>query len=781
MSPSSALPSQTLSIVCSIFCIVALAASFDAKAQFTWVDSSCDSVIDRVNSAGDEYNKLVQAAIASLENGSPTTELGKATLLSYFGTEVGDVIQRRYKTLQKAFANQPILLELYCDGSAFEWVTTFQEGAQKGEPVGNDGKWHAKEGRSNPAKDPLYLDGKKTVERTDICQTPEGKPASGVSVVEGKHIIVCPDSFKDLEVMPTSEQTLGTSLDKLTSTGSTLLHEVTHCILGTIDSAYQVNGVILTAKFGKKTGIALKNADTWAYYAMACLANQNAWVLGIAQATDNFGPKAPPTKGKRSYIPGQKGKRKVLAENSPTTFMTIPRAQILKARSPGPETVTVTVTMTSPRTCGAGSSSIGLSSGSSGVSIANGTSSGGSTSGSTASTGSSAAGGSATKTNAAGEASISASETAGSSNNNAGTGSSLGTTTTGKASASASKISGTSPFTGNSGASTDTGTQGRTSTNAGASGPTTTAGNPGSAPITNQSPSPTVIMETDGTSTYPETFLPTTYRQFSNLKTTTTVDTIAPGGGKSTVHVIIGPGGLGWQLPNIPKGGPVPKLPTLPPSPGVGGGGGNGDPNKSQPQNSNKQSTDNTSTASSTKSSESPSSCASTQTVSDCSVICPASTSSASPASQSCSTTCYSTITGCSASGSITTVTASGSSSGSSGYYIFETEAIHEEVSNTVSLSEIAGVVASGFAANSIDGGASNGSFASTATASPGFRSSAVSASTSTASPGPSPTPQPTQTIASSQPSSTTNAPTTTSPATSAPFALSYHFPCTSS
>ncbi len=75
MSPSCALSFHTFSVVCSIFCLVALAASFDAKAQFTWVDSSCDSVIDRVKSAGDEYNKLVQAAIASLGDGSPATEL----------------------------------------------------------------------------------------------------------------------------------------------------------------------------------------------------------------------------------------------------------------------------------------------------------------------------------------------------------------------------------------------------------------------------------------------------------------------------------------------------------------------------------------------------------------------------------------------------------------------------------------------------------------------------------------------------------------------------------
>jgi hypothetical protein len=51
-----------------------------------------------------------------------------------------------------------------------------------------------------------------------------------------------------------------------------------------------VNGVLLTAKI---SNAAQKNADTWMYYAMASLVNKNAWVLGLAQATDNFGPQAP--------------------------------------------------------------------------------------------------------------------------------------------------------------------------------------------------------------------------------------------------------------------------------------------------------------------------------------------------------------------------------------------------------------------------------------------------------------------------------------------------------
>ena len=225
-------------------------ATFNAKTRFRWVDSSCDSVIDRVNDAGDDFISLVRAAIANLEDGSPTSELGKGTLLTYFGTPVGQRIHLKYTQLLQSFQEQPIGLGLYCDGSAFEWVTTYQEGDLKGQPVLNGGQWHAKEGRYNPAEGALYLDGTMTPQRSHICQTPEGKTTQGVSLKKGKHIILCPDAFREPvhRTMPTSEQTIGTSLDTLASTGAVLLHEATHCRLRTVDitGGYMVNGVLLT-------------------------------------------------------------------------------------------------------------------------------------------------------------------------------------------------------------------------------------------------------------------------------------------------------------------------------------------------------------------------------------------------------------------------------------------------------------------------------------------------------------------------------------------------------
>ena len=316
-SSPAMVPSNRCFALCSILAQVVLlgiihpcfGATFDAKAKFTWVDSSCDSVIDQVNDAGDDYNALVKAAIANLEDGSPSTELGKGTLLAFFGTEVGQLINSKYGRLKSAFDAQKIALGLYCDGSAFEWVTKYQEGPRKGEDLPGSGQWHAKEGRYNPAEGPLYLNGKKTPERTNFCQTPEGVNAQGVSAIGGKHIILCPDAFNDpvLRAVPTGEQIIGTSLDTLTSTGAVLLHEVTHCILSTRDKFNQVDGykisnVLLLAKFSTN---AQRNADTWMYYAMASRADKNAWVMGRAQALDNFGPRAPivPSAQKRNSVP----------------------------------------------------------------------------------------------------------------------------------------------------------------------------------------------------------------------------------------------------------------------------------------------------------------------------------------------------------------------------------------------------------------------------------------------------------------------------------------------
>ena len=402
-----------------------LGSTFNAQTAFAWVDSSCNSVLGQVNAAGDEYNALVAAAVGSFVDGNPNTELGKGTLQTYFGTDVGNLISSKYTKLQSTFANsatsRPKSLELYCDGTAFEWVTTYQEGPKQGQPVPGSGQWHAKAGRYNPTAGPLYLSGTKTPQRTSICQDPSGKNAQGVSAVGGLHVILCPDAFSTpiLGAVPTTPQTIGTSLDTLTSTGAILLHEVTHCILSTKDLAYGISGVILTATISFN---AQKNADTWMYYAMAFRANQNAWVIGLAQALDNLGPTAPKapnaSRHKRDTLPFDvPGPHAVVDDNS-VNANSFPRSPELKVRQ-GCEVVTMTMTVTVTQSCGSVSAGTSVTGGvSSGTGATNsGSNSGGPTGSSAANGTSNTAGaistGSTSATSTGGSSAVSASNTAG--------------------------------------------------------------------------------------------------------------------------------------------------------------------------------------------------------------------------------------------------------------------------------------------------------------------------------------------------------------------------------
>ena len=500
---------------------------FNAKTAFTWVDSSCNSVIDQVNAAGGEYNTLVGAAVTSLNGGTPSTDLGKGTLLAYFGTDVGALINSKYAKLQSAFADsaasRPKPLELYCDGSAFEWVTTYQEGDKKGQPLPGSGQWHAKEGRYNPAAGPLYLSGTKTDQRTSICQDPTGKNAEGVSAVGGTHVILCPDAFKNSPVLgavPTTQQTIGTSLDTLTSTGAILLHEVTHCILSTKDIQYKVNGVLLTAKISSN---AQKNADTWMYYAMASRASQNAWVVGLAQALDDWGPKAPkaPTtsKNKRDTLPFDQSPKLDVRQNAATVTVTVTVTQNCASVSGGNSASGISAsagsTASGSRSAGpansasnsfgggstASSSAVSAGSGTGNTASASNTASGGSTaSNSAGSVGSSGIGNTASVSNS-GSASISGSAgavpsiTSGSLSSIPNTNSASGFTTR-----VSNSDSGSSPASGSSAAPGSSG-------GGGGGSPTTTAGYIGPAPLPTY-PASEVSANTAGLTTHASTTTP---------------------------------------------------------------------------------------------------------------------------------------------------------------------------------------------------------------------------------------------------------------------------------
>ena len=283
-----------------------LAADYNVREQWEWIDKSCDDLIDRLNQAGEDYTALVDAAVDLLEEGidltKPENELKDRTVQVYLGNHDpgARLIRKKFLDLQKYTNGKPIPLSLYCDASAFEWVTEYQEGDKKGESLEGEfkdgGAWHSKEGRYNPERGPLYLDGSpKSDKRIDYCHTPEGKRASGVSAKKGTHIMLCPPAFTLAERMdPESEPEVGTKLDDLLSTGGVLLHEMTHAELGTADLPKGYGAIACMVLSALKRGAGLQNnADSWMNFAMAALMKKRAWVTGFAQPTDNWGIKGP--------------------------------------------------------------------------------------------------------------------------------------------------------------------------------------------------------------------------------------------------------------------------------------------------------------------------------------------------------------------------------------------------------------------------------------------------------------------------------------------------------
>lgn len=123
----------------SIFFIPTIAAAFDAKDFFLYLDKSCDSILDTVNEAGDDMNALVAAALDSFN----WTPLREATFAAYWGKITDDlttnsgVVKLQYQRLGTAMEKGKY--SLYCDASAFTYVTTKQEGPDKDKPW-DDGK-----------------------------------------------------------------------------------------------------------------------------------------------------------------------------------------------------------------------------------------------------------------------------------------------------------------------------------------------------------------------------------------------------------------------------------------------------------------------------------------------------------------------------------------------------------------------------------------------------------------------------------------------------------------
>lgn len=120
-----------------------VSAAYDAAKQFAWVDSSCNTDrLKAINQAGTEYLAMTKAAYSALGDG--ITDYHAKLLKSFFGVTdpTGLLVQAKYNTLQKiGDSGSSIPYSLYCDGSAFEWVTTYQEGANKGQPLPGGGQF----------------------------------------------------------------------------------------------------------------------------------------------------------------------------------------------------------------------------------------------------------------------------------------------------------------------------------------------------------------------------------------------------------------------------------------------------------------------------------------------------------------------------------------------------------------------------------------------------------------------------------------------------------------
>lgn len=136
--------------------------------------------------------------------------------------------------------------------------------------------WYATRGPENAPV--LYIPGTK---REHYC--PRG--VGGASIPGGSHIILCPEAFQkraSLDHVKDMKQPAGTSLTDMESTGSILLHEITHAKLSSLfpclppwklmlinpvaqDYAYGLIKCLLLSRNPMKSK---KNADTYEYFSL---------------------------------------------------------------------------------------------------------------------------------------------------------------------------------------------------------------------------------------------------------------------------------------------------------------------------------------------------------------------------------------------------------------------------------------------------------------------------------------------------------------------------------
>lgn len=290
------------------------AAKFDAESFFIYIDQSCKDLA-AVNNAGEEMNFLVRSTLSEGFNfDSNDVEGGRAgrAFNAWWGkldsapsvtdpTNTQEIKDRFGRLGDNMPAKQ---YGIYCDGSAFEFITNWPADTPTGDgwgtpgdPIDGGGAWYIKDPtRRVPGGD--YLAGAASGNAhpaalgDDICAPKDqgGKPKgiAGASLPGANYIIVCPSAFTvdigdQLATFGKTAEPDGDDLDWFASSGATMLHEFTHAVLETEDEEYDSENCInLATKEGPE--VARTNADSYMSFALASYLNQNEWINGGASS-----------------------------------------------------------------------------------------------------------------------------------------------------------------------------------------------------------------------------------------------------------------------------------------------------------------------------------------------------------------------------------------------------------------------------------------------------------------------------------------------------------------
>ncbi|KAE8445910.1 hypothetical protein EG329_012689 [Mollisiaceae sp. DMI_Dod_QoI] len=288
------------------------AAKFDADTFFTYIDKSCkdspqSTVKAAINTAGEEMNFLVRSTLSEGFNfdsndlaGGRAGRAFKAFWGQLDGTpSITDPANTEdiKDNFEKLGDNMPAKhYGIYCDGSAFEFITSWPADTPTGDGWGTPGEpidggaWYIKDPmRRVPDGD--YLGSPAPNPRPvqpgdDIC-TPNDdngipKGIAGASLPDANYIVMCPTAFsvaigEQLATFGKTPLPDGEDLDWFASPGASMLHEFTHAVLSTEDKAYSSEGCIdlVTEKGPEDARI---NADSYMFFALASYLNQNEWI-----------------------------------------------------------------------------------------------------------------------------------------------------------------------------------------------------------------------------------------------------------------------------------------------------------------------------------------------------------------------------------------------------------------------------------------------------------------------------------------------------------------------